>query len=268
MGIVYSRRGSGEPIVLVHGIGHRKEAWGAVADQLTAHHDVIAIDLPGFGASPALPKNGRDSMDDFSDALETFFAELGIDRPHIVGNSLGGAIALELAARGSVRTATALSPAGFWTQPGRAWAFVVLMSLKASTTSPEPMLRGISTRRWARAASMAPLFAHPGRIAPDEFLGDAHALRDCTSFVRVLRSGATYHYTSRPSVPTTIAWGTKDRILLPSQADEARRRLPAVTHVSLPDCGHVPMLDAPDLITRTILEQTRATADVPTAAAA
>ncbi|WP_370616806.1 alpha/beta fold hydrolase [Mumia sp. Pv 4-285] len=258
MSIVYSRRGTGEPLVLVHGIGHRKEAWNPVVDLLAAHHDVIAIDLPGFGASPALPKVGADSMVDFVDALEKFVADLGLVQPHVVGNSLGGAIALELAARGTVRTATALSPAGFWTEPGRLWAFLLLMSLKGTSGAPDKVVRGIATRRWARAAAMSTLFAHPGRIEPDDFLGDTFALRDCTAFTRVLRSGARYRYDGRPSVPTTVAWGTKDRILLPSQAQEARRRLPWATHVSLPDCGHVPMIDAPELIADLVVEQARA----------
>ncbi|MFC6148314.1 MULTISPECIES: alpha/beta fold hydrolase [Mumia] len=263
--IVYSRNGSGEPVVLVHGIGHRKEAWRPVATRLAETHDVVAIDLPGFGASPALTKSRRDGMDDFADTLETFFAELGIERPHIVGNSLGGAIALELAARGSVRTATALSPAGFWTEPGRARAFALLLGLKMTSAAPEPVVRRIATRRWSRAAAMSTLFAHPGRIDADDFLGDTFALRDCTAFGRVLRAGTRYSYRARPVVPTTVAWGTKDRILVPSQAEEARRRLPHATHVPLPDCGHVPMIDAPDLITRVILDRTRSVDLVPAA---
>ena len=96
-----------------------------------------------------------------------------------------------------------------------------------------------------------------GRITAADFLGDTFALRDADAFGRVLRSGARYHYRGRPSVPTTVAWGAKDRILLPSQAREARRRLPTATHVELPGCGHVPMIDDPDLVTSVILEGTR-----------
>ncbi|MDD9347443.1 alpha/beta fold hydrolase [Mumia sp.] len=262
MSVVYSRQGSGEPLVLLHGIGHRKEAWNPVLSRLAAHHDVVALDLPGFGASRALPRSRRDGMDQLTEALADFFAAVGIDRPHVVGNSLGGALALELAARGSVRTATALSPAGFWTEPGRAWAFAVLLGLKGTSRLPEPFVRRISTRRWTRAAAMSSLFAHPGRITADDFLGDTFALRDADAFVRVLRSGARYHYRGRPSVPTTVAWGAKDRILLPSQAQEARRRLPTATHVALPGCGHVPMIDDPDLVAAVILERTRGVSPV------
>ncbi|MFD1825456.1 MULTISPECIES: alpha/beta fold hydrolase [Mumia] len=255
--IVYSRKGTGDPLVLIHGIGHRKEAWNPVSDRLAAHHDVIVLDLPGFGASGQLPRHGRDRMDHLADALETFFAELGIDRPHVVGNSLGGAIALELAARGSVRSATALSPAGFWTEGGRLWAFAVLMSIRLSAFMPSAVAQQIARRRWARGLAMASLHTHGRRLAPDAFLADLRALRECTAFNRVLRAGARYAYRTHPTVPATIAWGTKDRILLPSQATRARTLLPNVTHVPLPGAGHVPMIDEPELVTRVILEQVR-----------
>lgn len=256
--IVYSRRGSGEPLVLIHGIGHRKEAWGPVADRLAAHHDLIALDLPGFGASGQLPRQGRDRMDHLTEALEEFFTDLRLDRPHVAGNSLGGAIALELAARGSVRSATALSPAGFWTERERLWAFAVLMSIRASSYLPNPVTHQVAERDWARGIALASLHAHGRRVASDAFLGDLRALRGCTAFNRMLRAGARYAYRSRPTVPATIAWGTKDRILLPVQAERARAQLPWLTHVTLPGAGHVPMIDEPDLVTQVILDQVRA----------
>ncbi|GFJ91813.1 alpha/beta fold hydrolase [Phytohabitans rumicis] len=122
--IVYERRGAGEPLVLLHGIGHHWRAWTPVLDRLAAQHDVIAIDLPGFGASP-LPADGAPtSMARAVDGVAAFVADLGVGRPHVAGNSLGGAIALELAAAGLVSSATALSPPASsrrWNGAGR-WA--------------------------------------------------------------------------------------------------------------------------------------------------
>jgi pimeloyl-ACP methyl ester carboxylesterase len=256
--IVYSRRGTGEPLVLIHGIGHRKEAWSPVVERLASHHDVIVLDLPGFGASGQLPRQGPDRMEHLTEALETFFADLGLARPHVAGNSLGGAIALELAARGSVRSATALSPAGFWTETGRLWAFVVLMSIRMSSFLPTPVVQRIAMHQWARGLALASLHTQGHRISSDVFLGDITALRRCTAFNRVLRAGVRYAYRGMPAVPATIAWGTKDRVLLPSQAARARLQLPTVTHVALPGAGHVPMLDEPDLVAQVILEQVRA----------
>ena len=106
----YERRGAGPPLVLLHGIGHRWQAWEPVLDRLAAKHDVIAVDLPGFGKSA--PLDGPSGIAEIAAALTAFFGQLGLDRPHVAGNSLGGAIALELAAGGHVSSATALSPAG------------------------------------------------------------------------------------------------------------------------------------------------------------
>lgn len=107
--------GPGEPVVLIHGIGHRREAWGEVPGLLQARgYDVYAVDLPGHGQSPTPVRPNGYSMRSIADQFERLFASLGIDKPHVVGNSLGGAIGLELAHTGAVRTATLLSPAGFF----------------------------------------------------------------------------------------------------------------------------------------------------------
>src|SRR5262245_29866900 len=82
VGVNLIRRGAGEPLVLLHGIGHRWQAWLPVMDDLTAHHEVIALDLPGFGASP-VPQSGMPSTMAQSVAdLATFLAGEGFDRPH------------------------------------------------------------------------------------------------------------------------------------------------------------------------------------------
>ncbi|MEH1016764.1 alpha/beta fold hydrolase [Micromonospora sp. CPCC 206060] len=124
--VVYERRGNGTPLVLLHGIGHHWRAWLPVLDRLAAAHDVVAIDLPGFGQSP-VPATGlpRD-MPEVVAAVVDICTALGLARPHVAGNSLGGAIALELAAAGRVASATALSPAGFCTPVQLRWALGVL----------------------------------------------------------------------------------------------------------------------------------------------
>ncbi|BDH56289.1 alpha/beta fold hydrolase [Tsukamurella sp. PLM1] len=112
--LAYERFGSGEPLVLVHGIAHRRQAWYPVAERLAEHREVILFDLPGHGESPALDLAGRTVQEALQQHLEDLFTELDLVRPHIAGNSLGGRIALEAAASGIVSSATGLSPAGFW----------------------------------------------------------------------------------------------------------------------------------------------------------
>lgn len=103
MNLAYDRTGQGEPLVLVHGLGHRRQAWNAVVPRLATERDVITVDLPAMGESPPPAVDDYRTM---ADMLEKLFGELGIERPHVAGNSLGGLIALELAARGVVRSAT------------------------------------------------------------------------------------------------------------------------------------------------------------------
>src|SRR5699024_8461 len=93
-----TRTGDGPPVVLIHGIGHRRQAWDPVVGAVAAHRKVIAVDLPGFGESPGLPDDMSYDMPTTMENFSKLFADLGLDRPHVVGNSLGGAIALELGA--------------------------------------------------------------------------------------------------------------------------------------------------------------------------
>jgi pimeloyl-ACP methyl ester carboxylesterase len=140
--LAHTRKGSGEPLVLIHGIGHRRQAWDPVLDRLAESYDVIALDLAGFGESAPYPDGTAYSMDNACRILVDNFEEWGISRPHVVGNSLGGAIALELGARGLARSVTALSPAGFFRNVAdRAVALFALILLKLTSHLPLALVR-------------------------------------------------------------------------------------------------------------------------------
>ncbi|MDQ7907874.1 alpha/beta fold hydrolase [Phytohabitans sp. ZYX-F-186] len=254
--VVYERRGAGEPLVLLHGIGHHWQAWLPVLDRLAEAHDVIAVDLPGFGASP-MPTGGppRD-MARAVEGVATFLGDLGLDRPHVAGNSLGGAMALELACAGRVASATALSPAGFWTRRELRWAIGALTAHRLGTRVPEPVMRAMFRHGAFRSLCFGMICARPGRLTPEVALSDALALRDGRAFRAVARAGRAYAFHGAPTVPVTVAWGTRDRILPYRQATRARAALPGARHVDLPGCGHVPMSDDPDLVASVILATT------------
>ncbi len=256
------RRGAGEPLVLIHGIGHHWRAWEPVIDLLAAHHDVIAIDLPGFGRSPA--RAGHRGMPSAVEALAGFFAEAGLDRPHVAGNSLGGAIALELAAAGHARSVTALSPAGFATPAQLRRALRVLRGHRLGAFTPTPVLKVFYRTGFGKAFSFGWLVRNPGVLTAERALADTLALRGGKGFGAVARHGRGYAFTGGPAgipdeVPVTVAWGSRDRILLPVQALRAREQLPGARHVTLDGCGHVPMSDDPDLVAGVILRTTAAT---------
>ena len=129
MRLHHVQRGGGEPLLLVHGIGDSQRAWTRVLDRLAESHQCLAIDLPGFGASP--PLDGTPSVASLAAAARDFMRERGHEHFHVAGNSLGGAIALELARSGSARSACALSPAGFAEGWERAWLAASLRTTRA-----------------------------------------------------------------------------------------------------------------------------------------
>jgi cation diffusion facilitator CzcD-associated flavoprotein CzcO/NAD(P)-dependent dehydrogenase (short-subunit alcohol dehydrogenase family)/pimeloyl-ACP methyl ester carboxylesterase len=255
--ISFERRGAGEPLVLLHGIGHRWQAWLPVMDRLARHHEVIAIDMPGFGASP-LPLQGRArSVSELVEAVQEQLAALGLERPHLAGNSLGGAVALELACAGAAASVTALAPAGFCTPAEARRAFAVLTTLRTGTFSPQPALRWAASHAWVRDLALGTLVAEPSRLDPDRLVGDSVSMRQGKGYLPIGWGLRRYTFAGSPDVPVTVAWGERDRILRPAQAQRARSVLPAARHVSLPGCGHVPMSDAPELVAQVILETTR-----------
>jgi pimeloyl-ACP methyl ester carboxylesterase len=246
--LAFRRFGQGEPLVLIHGIGHHWRAWEPVIADLATTNEVYAIDLPGFGRSP-VPSPAPTGMAGLVDAVSAFFAENGLQRPHVAGNSLGGAIALELAAQDLVRSATALSPAGFATSGQIRMALTVLSSLRAATFSPTPVLRGLLRTRAGRRLAFGRLVAHPRLLTADRVLDDTLALRRGKGFRPVARAARHYAFAAGTfPVPVTVAWGTRDAILPYVQASRARELLPDANHVDLTGCGHVPMSDDPQLV--------------------
>lgn len=254
--LAHERIGSGEPLVLVHGIGHRRQAWYPVVDRLAEHREVILFDLPGHGESPALVPDGRSIKEQLRSVLEDFFADQGLERPHIAGNSLGGRISLEAAADGLVSSATTLAPAGFWS--GRlefAYIRAVFVALTGAATLARPIAPALLRSDLGRAAAMSLLMARGSRLDPALALGDLQGLVAAKPALRtIIEGGEPFDSEIAPSVPVTVAWGTRDLVLLPYQAKRARTALPHAVHLSLPGCGHVPMADDVDLVTDVLLE--------------
>ncbi|WP_246002302.1 alpha/beta fold hydrolase [Allorhizocola rhizosphaerae] len=252
------RRGSGSPLVLIHGIGHRWQAWEPVLDRLAEHHRVIAIDLPGFGGSP-VPDGGMPaSMPAVVGLMEKFFRAEGLDRPHVAGNSLGGAIALELAAADLVSSATALSPGGFFTDAERRRALGILSALRFNSFLPGPVMKAGLRLGAVKSLCYVPLLAQPRNLSAQRAYEDALALRKGKGFRPVVKAARAYAFAGAPTVPVCVGWGERDRIFRPHQLERARERLPGATHELLPACGHVPMSDAPDLVAGLILRTTGA----------
>ncbi|MGW9028557.1 alpha/beta fold hydrolase [Streptomyces sp. NPDC055722] len=257
--VSYARVGTGEPLLLLHGIGHHRQAWDPVVDILAAERDVIAVDLPGFGASPALPDGLAYGLSSVVPALGSLCEALEIDRPHVAGNSLGGLLALELGREKRVRSVTALSPAGFWTEAERRYAFTVLTAMRqAARSMPPPLVERLSRSAAGRTVLTSTIYARPARRSPEAVVAETLALARAEGFADTLRAGISVHFTEDvPGLPVTVAWGTKDRLLVRRQGIRAKQIIPKARLVRLPGCGHVPMNDDPALVARVILDGSR-----------
>ncbi|MER5678740.1 alpha/beta fold hydrolase [Streptomyces sp. NPDC002238] len=257
--VSYERTGAGAPLVLLHGIGHHRQAWDPVLRILAAERDVIAVDLPGFGASPALPHGLAHDLRTMVPVLGSFFEALGVIRPHVAGNSLGGLFALELGREGRARSVTALSPAGFWTPSERRYAFGVLRAMRgAALAMPMPLIERLSRSSPGRAALTSTIYARPGRRSPAAVVSETVALREATGFRQTLDAGSGVTFADDvPGVPVSIAWGSKDRLLPRRQGVRAVRAIPRARLVRLPGCGHVPMNDDPAAVARVVLDTSR-----------
>ncbi|MGW6395540.1 alpha/beta fold hydrolase [Streptomyces sp. NPDC055103] len=257
--LVYERRGAGEPLLLLHGIGHHWQAWEPVLDILATEREVIAVDLPGFGASDGLPEGCSYDLPTVVAVLGAFCEAVGVTRPHVAGNSLGGLLALELGREKLVRSVTALSPAGFWSEGERRYAFGTLRAMRGAALSlPVPVIERLSRTPFGRAVLTSTIYARPGRRSPEAVLAETLALRGASGFHQTLAAGGAVRFRDDvPGVPVTVAWGTGDRLLLRRQGVRAKHTLPGARLVRLPGCGHVPMNDDPALVSRVILDGSR-----------
>ncbi len=248
------RQGSGEPLVLIHGIGSQWQIWRPVLDVLAAERDVVAIDLPGFGASAALKADV--TLAGLADAVWELVQALGIETPHMAGNSLGGAIALELARSGRARSATGLSPLGFARGREIAFARRSLVGSRALARALAPATGALLASGAGRTLLQSQFFARPWRVPPDDAAAATRNLATSPGFAATLPLLATVA-PGDLDVPVTVAWGARDRLLIARQGRRARRAMAQATHVWLEGCGHVPTWDDPEQVARVLLAGSR-----------
>jgi pimeloyl-ACP methyl ester carboxylesterase len=253
--IDHRRQGTGPPLVLLHGIGLRRQINAPVIGPLAADYEVIACDSPGFGASPPLPDGVKPTIPAYADAFERFFAAERIERPNVAGNSMGGAIALELARRGVARSATAISPAGFWTPAERRFCQLSLAALTQTPKAARPAIEALARTRPGRTALLWQTFGHPTRMPSDVTIATLRAAWAAPAFAAALAAFDDYSFHDGEQLagtPVTVLWGIHDRLLpYRTQAPRARRLLSSATHLAL-GVGHVPFYDDPAVVAEAI----------------
>ena len=245
------RGGTGPPLVCLHGFTGTWRVWELVLPALERHHDVLAPTLLGHAGGPRLEGTVRASA--VPDAVEHAMDSAGFRTAHIVGNSLGGFVALELAARGRAESVVALAPAGGW-EPSTAWAEEMLVSfvtfqdqLRAAAPHAEAIVATVEGRRRATEL-IATSFEHiPAELVAHIIQGVASAPAVRAMVEYALREGYPALDAERITCPVRMVWGTGDRLLpWPSAAVRFRRDwLPQAEWVELDGVGHCPQLDVP-----------------------
>jgi pimeloyl-ACP methyl ester carboxylesterase len=252
------RRGEGEPLLLLHSLGGSLAQWSPVLERLSEHHQVVAVDMPGFGDSPALPGGIEPSAANLATATLDFYDSLRLNRrPHVAGISLGGWVAIECARQGRARSVVGLCTAGFWRRPLRSSNNAIARSRFAGRRVA-PLLGPMMATSRGRRRALGRFVAHPERMSPREAHEMARAYVSAPAYPEAsgLMRGGMIGRIDDLDVPVTLAWAEHDRIV--------RRPKPGVLpekvrQVELPDCGHVPTWDDPDLVARVVLSGSQAT---------
>jgi pimeloyl-ACP methyl ester carboxylesterase len=251
------RGGDGPPVVLLHGLGVDWRSWRPVLGALERRHDVIALDLPGFGRSSPLPRGVPPQPVTLADAVAAELDALSLSSPFLVGNSLGGSIALELARRGRAQRVVAIAPAGLERAAERGYVAVLdeLMRLRARVAAP--LARLATAPLPARTALLGGLRTRPWRVAADDAADELRAFARSPAFQSTLASSLGRYAPSalhEIAVPVRVAFGTLDVMLGAFTAPRFAAAIPGAELVALPGLGHVPMADDPALVARAILD--------------
>ena len=256
------RGGSGEPLVCLHGFTDTWRTWELVLPALERRHEVFAPTLPGHSGGPRLGDDA--SLPAAVDALERILDEAGIETAHLVGNSLGGHLALQLAARGRARSVVALAPAGGWAAGDEAFAagltthFTTLLSLvRAAAPYAEQILGTPEGRRQATQLITVNYEHLPAELLAHQIRGIAQ----CPDADRMVAAGLSQAWeldAQRIACPVRIVWGDHDLVLpLPQAAVRFRSEwTPQADWIELQDVGHAPQLDVPAVTADLILSFT------------
>jgi pimeloyl-ACP methyl ester carboxylesterase len=230
--------------------------WKPVIDRLSRERDVIAVDLPGHGASPLPPAGIPPTPSGYAQILAGFLHDLGFDSAHVAGISVGGWTALELGKMGRARSVVALSPAGLWRKQDPRAAVLKLWLGHRVGGVMLPLTRRLLRSRHGRKVVLGGELAKPARIPAEDAIALVETFASAPGFDEHLAATRRQRFVGGDSIaaPVTVAFGDQDRLLKPRRA-RFRDELPDQTRwLDLPGCGHVPTWDDPDLVSTTILE--------------
>jgi pimeloyl-ACP methyl ester carboxylesterase len=248
------RLGSGPPLLLLHSLGGTLVQWNPVLDLLAADHEVIAVDMPGFGSSAPLPDSIEPTAANLAAAVLDFTGSLGLGAmPAVAGISLGGWVAIECARQGGASAVVGICPAGFWREPLQPRR----NTAQATARLLRPLVPLLLRSRAVRRAALAGNIRNPDRVPVDDAIALVKGYGEANDYVRAnhhMRAGLVGSLDD-VEVPVTLAWAEFDT-LVRSRPFREGVLPPAVHQVELRGCGHVPTWDDPQLVARVILDST------------
>lgn len=249
------RAGDGEPLVLLHGMGESHVGWRPVLDRLAAEFDVIAVDLPGFGDSPALPGGVAPTAAHLAASVTRTLDGLGIDRFHVAGYSMGARIAIQLAGSDRVRSVIAIGPDGLGTPVERLQGYLALAVGRQVALTLAPYSAPLSRTAAGRSVFFAGNRSLPWQLTET----DAHRLLtgyaaapayDAANWSAMFDMPTHLHAIT---APTLLLQGTVDP-LMPQQVARHLALIPGAQLRWLTGLNHVPISDDPDRIARYMLD--------------
>ncbi|MGH2953609.1 MAG: alpha/beta fold hydrolase [Solirubrobacterales bacterium] len=255
-----------EQVICLHGLGSNKASFFETVAALAPDHTVHALDLPGFGSSAKPARAPYDALW-FAAAIRGYMDAMAIERAHLIGNSMGGRVAVEVALREPERVATLslLAPALAFRRRSR--ALVPLVRLLRPELAAIPHALGAARVRehfWA-------LFARPERLDPaaadiaaGEFLRTYRSRSARVAFFAAARNiyldepygeEGFWSRLSELRPPALFVWGNSDTLIPAAFAPHVADSLPAARQVVLDECGHVPQVELPEVTNRLLRDQ-------------
>ena len=244
---ISGQRADTEVLLLIHGMGSSSTAWKTLLPNLDEKFTVVRIDLPGHGRTP-LDKDQHMDPKSLGDAVVLTMRSLGFERFHAVGNSLGGWISLEMAAKypSRISSVTGLAPAGLWLTPfkSRYPGAAISQMLASSLRMVSPLLMRYE---WARKIGFENVSPRWRQFSYELCLDATNAMALSTGYYPAWDALLTKRFDKKidPSIPITIIFGDSDRTLPLGTCQERSLVPPHARWVTLTECGHAPMWDHP-----------------------
>ena len=254
----FSTQGSGPKLLMIHGLGSSRATWSPILPALSRHRELVLVDLPGHGETPAEEESG--TFAGLARSVREFVAAQGLNGVDMVGSSLGGRLVLEMARAGVSGSVVALDPGGFWRGWERTFFSATITASVNLLRLARPVLPGLAGNPLSRTALLAQLSARPWALDGKLVASELESFATTPTFDALVADLASGPEQAGPAAPSsgevTIGWGKQDRLCIPVQARRAQAAFPSATLHWFKGSGHFPMWDQPAETVQVILDAT------------